>query len=505
MNAATAPTIRKPRSLTVLMPLAESRRMTFECHDFLAALWALYDQLDVRYVERAFPGGDKDEARAELLAAWYACDDTEDALFVDSDQHAVDPMGLVIRQMATLEEPLLVAPTLMRTGDDPWMDVEKAWMIDGAGGTMTVEKREGVRMLPIRGTGLGFTRIRRSAYGRLLDFYGQDPSVPRWESHAPTTRGMPVLNLFAPLVHEHPDGSGKFRRRPEDMSFFRRALDAGIQPYALVDAIVMHDGKGGMSFMQALQAHARHKATLRKHALAELAECPDDLLEVVHVLDGAYDVPGLEFDTPPRVLDLGANVGAFAVFAARRWPGAAIACYEPHPDHLRMLERNTAHLVPAPTIHAYGVVGQGALGDVDLSTDAGGGRMRLWDPLPGKNGSGSRSFLKTDEHADTFTDVPTIAASSLPPCQILKIDTEGCERSILESYPHLSTCRAVLCEWHSPEDYRWICGTLAALGFKLASETPTRELCFVRRDAPRSSAILSNGSARDAAPTRADP
>jgi len=51
-----------------------------------------------------------------------------------------------------------------------------------------------------------------------------------------------------------------------------------------------------------------------------------------------YDLP---LDAPPAtILDLGANIGLTAVYFGRVYPGARLACVEPVPDNLRLLERN---------------------------------------------------------------------------------------------------------------------------------------------------------------------
>lgn len=42
----------------------------------------------------------------------------------------------------------------------------------------------------------------------------------------------------------------------------------------------------------------------------------------------------------PRVLDLGANIGLFALYAFGRWPGAEIVSFEPDPANLPLLRRN---------------------------------------------------------------------------------------------------------------------------------------------------------------------
>src|SRR5208282_3194799 len=49
---------------------------------------------------------------------------------------------------------------------------------------------------------------------------------------------------------------------------------------------------------------------------------------------------------------------------------------------------------------------------------------------------------------DTWVDVPTIDAAELPPCDVLKVDTEGAEVDILTGFRHLSTVGVLLVEAH---------------------------------------------------------
>src|SRR3954454_8777689 len=66
---------------------------------------------------------------------------------------------------------------------------------------------------------------------------------------------------------------------------------------------------------------------------------PESASAARDVLSGEYDAPydgeGL------RILDLGANLGAFWLWAQRRWPHSTITAYEPEPEAFALLERNT--------------------------------------------------------------------------------------------------------------------------------------------------------------------
>jgi hypothetical protein len=62
-----------------------------------------------------------------------------------------------------------------------------------------------------------------------------------------------------------------------------------------------------------------------------------DPMHAADVLAGSYDIP-FNPEKPPVILDIGANIGAFTSWAAKRWPGCVIHAYEPHPGNYAMLE-----------------------------------------------------------------------------------------------------------------------------------------------------------------------
>lgn len=454
------------------MPLGGGRLVTWETMQMIRECDDAFAQLGVRFTAIKIAGYDQAQARDELLAVfWHQATMFDDALLLDSDMST--PAAFVVA-LATLEEPLLSIPYEMRGAEG---GAGNTWAIDMAGEKNWAELREGKRMMRIRGAGLGFTRIRRDALGKMIAKFGQMPSL-NWISHHPEHEGLPCTGLCTPLVHEHPDGLGVRRRRPEDMSFFARARDAGLTAYALLDAPCWHDARGGRTWLDSILDEERKTASLRKRAAAELAECPDDLLGLVEVLDGGYDIHGLEFEQAPKVLDIGANVGAFAVFIRKRYPGAWVGCYEPHPAMAALCRRNApeAEVVEAAVV---GVEGEAT--------------AELCD---GPFNQGERSIRPVEgvHKTEGALSVSTVHASKLPICDILKIDTEGCEREILENYAHLDHVSAVMTEWHSVADYQWMRAFLHEKGFLCVVDrargapNKDRELCFVRKgvmvDAP---------------------
>ena len=69
-------------------------------------------------------------------------------------------------------------------------------------------------------------------------------------------------------------------------------------------------------------------ATMRRH-------CPEGAGRLVEVPYRA---------TRLVIVDIGANVGSFAAWALKRWPGAHVQCYEPLQDNFALLKKNLGSL-----------------------------------------------------------------------------------------------------------------------------------------------------------------
>jgi FkbM family methyltransferase len=153
------------------------------------------------------------------------------------------------------------------------------------------------------------------------------------------------------------------------------------------------------------------------------------------VLRGEYDLP---YQHPhPVILDIGANIGSFAVWAIQRWPGCFIHCYEPLPMNFELLRRNLGHLEgTAVKLNPF------AIGDP--------ARTQLF---LGKNNCGEASFFDLGEQTGETVEVETKSPEILPKAEILKIDAEGSETEILAGIRSI-TFDAVLLEYHSEERRR---------------------------------------------------
>lgn len=202
-------------------------------------------------------------------------------------------------------------------------------------------------------------------------------------------------------------------------------------------------------------------------------ECPGPMRpHVQQVLAGEYALPrGWRIETPRRVVDVGANVGAFAIWAREQWPRCELDCYEPHPDNAAMLRRNVEQLGEGVRVHETAVVEE---------TDT----LKSW-LYDGRNNCGEASLWRGGEQLDSGRMVECIPARDLPACDILKVDTEGCELEILRGYPHLDALLCVMLEWHRYED-RWAIGALLAGSFECIRDETRRKdrgvMVWVRDD-----------------------
>lgn len=164
--------------------------------------------------------------------------------------------------------------------------------------------------------------------------------------------------------------------------------------------------------------------------------CPASMVvHVQKVLRGEYDV---RYEHPaPAILDVGANVGGFAVWALGRWPECSLHCYEPLAENFELLRQNLGHLEGSRVRLHPQAVGRP-------------GRRRLYR---GRNNWGEASLFDLGEQTGQWVEVDVLSPETLPPAQVLKLDAEGAEIEILSGLPSIDF-DVVLMEYHSEANRR---------------------------------------------------
>jgi FkbM family methyltransferase len=155
----------------------------------------------------------------------------------------------------------------------------------------------------------------------------------------------------------------------------------------------------------------------------------DCLPGVGEVWAGQYDFKAV-IKGGIRVLDIGANCGAFALWARRRWPECQVTCYEPAPMIYRCyLKPNTSHDGRIECVEA--AVGEGTFTLL----------------RPGLDTRLCCSLYDLGRQGNPSTPVKVIAPEALPVADLVKIDTEGAEGYIVEHLAFVPVLLAV--EYHS--------------------------------------------------------
>jgi FkbM family methyltransferase len=151
-------------------------------------------------------------------------------------------------------------------------------------------------------------------------------------------------------------------------------------------------------------------------------------------------------DEVKTVLDIGANVGATALYFARLFPNARIYAFEPAPDNFAVLSRNIAN---SDRIRGFNF-GLGAedaeleLFHSDNPVNFGGYSLH-----PAGSDTSKKIRIRIRNAAAVLSEL------SLEKIDIVKVDTEGAEYDILTAFPEriLQTAKYVTGELHGNKDF----------------------------------------------------
>lgn len=151
------------------------------------------------------------------------------------------------------------------------------------------------------------------------------------------------------------------------------------------------------------------------------------------VIDDCYRMFDYSRRRRPRVIvDVGANVGVFSKLCAMLFPDADIYAYEPHPSALPWLEQNAEgtriHIVPCAVSERAGTV------PFDMSYDSTLGHI-------------------ADDNDLTINCISAAEVAEGQPIDLLKMDCEGSEWSILRDATLLRRTRDFRLEYHLGEGH----------------------------------------------------
>jgi len=165
-------------------------------------------------------------------------------------------------------------------------------------------------------------------------------------------------------------------------------------------------------------------------------QIPDNMVKHIEkIFEGEYDIP---YKNPsPVILDIGGNIGAFSLWANKRWANSKIYSYEPIKNNFNLLKENTKDM-----------------DNIAISNVAIGSKTETRKMYYGAHNVGECSFINGAEQVEKGEEVSVISASLLPDANIVKIDTEGAEIEILENM--IIKPDVYLIEFHSAYNRRRI-------------------------------------------------
>ena len=159
-----------------------------------------------------------------------------------------------------------------------------------------------------------------------------------------------------------------------------------------------------------------------------------------------YGLRDMRFEEGDVVVDIGAHVGLFAIYLAKRWPTLKLLAFEPFPANFRNCVEN---------LQLNGVT------NVELSPKAIAGDKRLLTMAtdPGNSG-GASAVVRTFEANGTVTDLAAMtldevfSVHGIGRCKLLKIDCEGMEYEILSGTRVLDRVEYLVGEFHASPSLR---------------------------------------------------
>jgi FkbM family methyltransferase len=167
---------------------------------------------------------------------------------------------------------------------------------------------------------------------------------------------------------------------------------------------------------------------------------------------------------PLNIIDVGANIGLFAIYMKCLNPENVIHCFEPSPSTFRLLKKNVGN-IKGINIYPYGLFNSEGVATMYLNND----------------NTGENSIKATSSESQDIKEMITIPLKetnsefdklNITALNVLKIDTEGCEADILENIKHrLDAIDYILLEYHSEKDRRTIDNILK--GFHVVSSKAT--------------------------------
>ncbi len=154
--------------------------------------------------------------------------------------------------------------------------------------------------------------------------------------------------------------------------------------------------------------------------------------------DGDYDIPGMDWAGMRSIVDIGAHVGSFSIWAAARAKQAQFVAVEPNPQTFQRLVAN---------IRANNLQDRVRTVNAAVGTEEGTGQLVLLEHSLGtrlaRTGGGDAAV-----RVETLSSL--LAQARMTEVDMMKVDCEGMEYEIFAAMPQsrLESIGSIACEYH---------------------------------------------------------
>jgi FkbM family methyltransferase len=159
-------------------------------------------------------------------------------------------------------------------------------------------------------------------------------------------------------------------------------------------------------------------------------------------LDRFYEKYGFTIQPRWKVIDIGAGIGDYTLYAAVTQPTIQVFSFEPYPQSFVLMQENL-HLNSITNAQTYEEAIAAASGELILDL-AGGEPLQIQSSLKKAVNTGKSLSVRAFSLADAF------AMLKIESCDLLKLDCEGAEYPILfgTSQPVLERVERIIMEYH---------------------------------------------------------
>ena len=247
----------------------------------------------------------------------------------------------------------------------------------------------------------------------------------------------------------------------------RRWTAPGYYAYSILEMMIWFKNWPALVrlFLRKPGTHAQ-KIKLRRPHIDLLVRGPMDVWSVKETfIDQFYTRYGTPVEDGWTVVDIGAGIGDYCLYAALGLPAVTVYAFEPFPDSFALLERNLA-LNGVENVHAFQKAVWSKEGELYLDLSTG-------EPLQISSQAGNDVTASAAQLAVEAVTLQTLCfGEMLERVDLLKMDCEGGEYEILFNTPGdvLQRIKRIIMEYHDLDEqksHRKLASFLEEQGYKV--------------------------------------